>query len=404
LIAEAAAVWAVSRGRQRDTDRLNRLRAELLADIEALKPAVTSSDQAPLSSDPIHGVAQGLVQNLLAGLGDANGYGSLAAFVGENLPKQLGDVEQERWHLLGPQGPPTSLGAIRATLSKLHAVLAELAWSDTGADAIANAARGVQEHRALDGAATLARRRADARYQHSLSRLTELAAEIGVTVRPFSRDAGATVWPATATALVIDLPSIQDLEPSLAAVAGLLDQVRLPDRSVTLVPALEGKVLPRLSATAFPGGNLYPTPGAADEWTAIVPTEHETPLTDAAVRAHQALQELSGLAYLARCRDVADSLDEAAADALSQWREASEEVAALPEDGVTAEILGSLQGLADRVQAELDGDGTEPCFAEAVVLGAKEPNGEYAQLSGMVLVVATAWDVDPAAAAELLAQ
>lgn len=60
---------------------------------------------------------------------------------------------------------------------------------------------------------------------------------------------------------------------------------------------------------------------------------------------------------------------------------------------VTREISGALQALADRVQAERDGGGAQPCFAEAVVLGATEPNEEYAQMSGMVLI-ASEWDVD----------
>jgi hypothetical protein len=80
-----------------------------------------------------------------------------------------------------------------------------------------------------------------------------------------------------------------------------------------------------------------------------------------------------------------------------------EEIAALPEDVVTREISGALQGLADRVQGELDGGGSAPFLAEAIALGAREPNEDYTEMMGMALV-ATEWDVDSGAAADFLTQ
>ncbi len=252
-----------------------------------------------MSTNAIHSVAQGVVHNVPPRLGAPDGYDSLATFIGDTLPKQLSDIEREPWHLLGREGPLPPVARIRATLANLHAVLAELAWGKTTADAVAREARRVRPNKALDRVATLARRRAEARHRQSLSLLERLARQRGVnlaTVTSPDSEAAATSWPPLKTAVLVELEALADLDAAQAEVTSLLTEASIAATSVTIIPMLKGKTLPRFSAIAFPSGKVFPDPSAADEWQTVIPPPHDTPLTDAATAAHQALQELSALA------------------------------------------------------------------------------------------------------------
>ena len=82
---------------------------------------------------------------------------------------------------------------------------------------------------------------------------------------------------------------------------------------------------------------------------------------------------------------------------------AHESFSGLPDDPVTAEILTIIEGLADRVQSELDHTSTEPSFAaQMAAIFTEEVTDEFTLiLYGRCL--AYEWDINPSTAIEQLA-
>jgi hypothetical protein len=399
FIADLAAVW-IAIGRKADVDRLNKARSALLAQIDALKPPSPSAEH-PIPNDPIHSVAHGLVQNLPPRLEANDGYASLAAFTGDTLRKQVDEVHGLRWSILGLEAAPPSVATIRGALRDLHAVLAELAWGDGAEMPVVAAARQAQPHRALAQAARVARSRAEARFDGTLTTLRALAEAAGVRAHAFKRsdqDIAAAAWPPYDTCLVVDLDRIDEWQVALSAMPGIVDSIAVPASSVTVIAARNGKTLPRFSATVFKGGNVYQLPTAAEPWVGIVPPAHATPFTDSVVEAHQSLEELSAIAYRLTLGDLGEILDDAIESAAGRLDTATKHLLSLPADPVTSEISGLIAQLAARVNGELEGQVSRPFLAEALAKGVlNEPTDEIGIAMGMI-AFATEWDLDPSTA------
>lgn len=128
-------------------------------------------------------------------------------------------------------------------------------------------------------------------------------------------------------------------------------------------------------------------------------------ITDAAVKAHQALQEVSSLAALDSVRPEVDYQPDVDA-ATARFREAVEVLHERADnEGVVAEILEALSEAAGRVEAE---SGHAPqihpgTLAEQIVIGSLG-SGEPPESTTMtaLLVVAILCDINPRLALELL--
>jgi hypothetical protein len=408
FLSELTLDWILNRGSGRRLDELNQRRSQLLADIEQLAPASPTAADAGSGGDAIHSVAQGVVQNIAARLSKASDNASLAVFVGDTLPGQLGRLEREAWHLIGLAEPPSAIARIRRLLSDLHAVLAEVAWGEGASTAVIAAARSGSANGALDRAARAARRAADKRHERQLASLVRLAAARGIDVHPVTAgevEPAAMTWPPVRTVLIVELGSLAELDAARSAITEFLPEALLPRSKVTLLPARHGRTLPRFSATAFVAGGLYAAPEDLDAGGDVVPEPWATPLADAVVVAHQALQELSGIAYLTSRRSTTRDIQAAGDAAAREFRESVSDIQQLPSDSTTSKVVETLLELADRVQAETDGNPLGMPLAEAVIRGvALGEETEDSQLLGALIVVATEWDIDPAGAARLLEQ
>jgi len=170
---------------------------------------------------------------------------------------------------------------------------------------------------------------------------------------------------------------------------------------MTLVPVRAGRTVPLFAASYI--SQLWPAPDAIAEWGGRLPPPHPTPLADAVLQAHQALQTLSAVAELGRLRDIQPPVQAAAQAAANQFQQARRAVADLPSDPVVDEILAALDELAGRVQRELDAgaEGDDPGLAASIAAGLEEPNDDLTTLAGLS-VVAHEWDIDPAGAQRLL--
>lgn len=173
------------------------------------------------------------------------------------------------------------------------------------------------------------------------------------------------------------------------------------------MPLFDGRPLRYLArqllTTLWPGADLL------RDWTDDLPSEYPTPLTDAVIEAHQALQVLSGLAALGRARDVEPIHQQLAERETERYAKAMEAIAdCQPVDEVVAEIGGYLVQTAHLVQSELDEgapDGQEhKTFAAGISLGATGATTEHFSALDDLILISLQWDLDPPTAAEMLAQ
>jgi hypothetical protein len=122
------------------------------------------------------------------------------------------------------------------------------------------------------------------------------------------------------------------------------------------------------------------------------------PCSDAIADAVEALRELSSLAWLNTQRSAGRALQQAADDAVSRFHDAKARIDALPRDEITSRLIDEIDGLAERVQCEVDEHATDGVLAEAMAGGLTgDHNDTFLNVSGLVYV-ATQWDLDPAGA------
>ena len=151
--------------------------------------------------------------------------------------------------------------------------------------------------------------------------------------------------------------------------------------------------------SSFPGADSFAT------WTEQLADVASTAITDATVKAHQALQEASSLTALDSLRPDVDYQSDVDA-ATTRFREAVEVLRERADnEGVVAEILEALSEAAGRVEAE-SGDAPQihpGTLAEQIVIGSLG-SGEPPEWTTMtaLLVVAILCDINPRLARELL--
>ncbi|MFF4446374.1 hypothetical protein [Streptomyces sp. NPDC001502] len=232
--------------------------------------------------------------------------------------------DEERWHLIG-QDPPDVLDHLVRNLADLHAVLAELAGGTLGPKKLTAAARSGPSAQALTRAADLARRaaaRADALPLKLQSTARAAGIRVSVYTRPVS-DPDSTEWPAAKLAVGVELAELTQWPTAVEQLCSLLKHdPGSPGsrRAVLLVPFVDGKpvrlMAQQLQTTLWPGTGLF------DAWSTELPEGHPTPLTDAAIGAHEALQCLSVLAHLATLRDTDARHQNTADEAVAHFQQA----------------------------------------------------------------------------------
>ncbi len=414
FLADLADAWVTNRGVGQRLDALNRQRVDLLQDIDALAPERASQPLAGpadqpggmLTSDPVHGVAQGIVRNLASRLDDPSGYASVAAFAGDTIVKQLGDARREPWALLGLDGPPPVLDRLATLLHQFANVLIERALGDVTPGQIASVARSMPRGKALPRADELVSARARRRYEETLTAFVAQAAAQGLHLEAKSQphlEPKVVTWPPMATAVLAHLDT-PNLDQIVASLSELLSRFALPDSSLVVIPVQDGVPLLRYTFRLFASGSVYPLPEEAQPWLDVIPPTRATPCSDAVADAVEALRELSSLAWLDMQRSAVTAVQEAVDAAVSRFHDATVRLEALSRDDITAGLIEEIDALAVRVQHEVDDHVTKGVFAEAMAEGLTgDHNDAFLKVSGLVYI-ATQWDLDPAGAESLVAR
>jgi len=423
FLARLTTEWSISRGREEKIEALNVQRLTLAKEIDQLLPptghpttgrdglaiaALAQREGVPdvASSDDTHTLLSGLVYNLPERLQQPDQWGSLAAFCHDTLTKALLAAAGEARAWTATDLNPV-IDRIGQSLRDLHAVLAELAWGTMTSSDVTRWARSGPYATALARTAAAARSSADRSAAESAATLTAEGQARGLELRVSSRAIvapDATNWPPKEFAIGVSLDAVDQWASSLGQVEQIVDQVLPTGHAPTLIyPLIEGRAVATLAhvriTSSFSGAHSFVT------WTEQFADAAPTVITDAAVKAHQALQEVSSLAALDSVRPEVDYQPDVDA-ATTRFRESVEVLHERADnEGVVAEILEALSEAAGRVEAE---SGHAPqihpgTLAEQVVRGSLR-NGDPPEWTTMNALVAVAvlCDVNPRLARELL--
>ncbi|WP_326943735.1 hypothetical protein OG439_27680 [Amycolatopsis sp. NBC_01307] len=414
FLTSLADAFVTNRRAGQRLNALNRHRVDLLRHIDALTPERASEPLAKsvdqlggmLTSDPIHGVAKGIVGNLASRLDAPSGYASVAAFAGDTIARQLDDARREPWALLGLDGPPPVLDRLATLLRQFATVLIERAVGDTGSGQIASVARSAPRGKALVRASELVSARARRRFEETVTAFTAEAAAKGLQVEVVSRphpDPGIVTWPPMAIAALV-YQDVLILGAVIATLAELLGRFILPDSSLVVIPSQGDVPLLRYTHRLFASGSVYPSPDEVQPWLDLIPAARPMPCSDAVADAVEALTELSSLAWLGTQRSTGQAAQDAVNEAVSRFRDAAARLETLPRDKITAGLIDEIYGLAGRVQREVDEHATEGVLAEAMAGGITGVhNDTILSVSGLTYI-ATQWDLNPAGAEAALAR
>ncbi|MFE4599862.1 hypothetical protein ACFRKE_03315 [Kitasatospora indigofera] len=359
-------IWCLGRGRPQDAAELRAMQAALqdwassltLPADNAFLSTLPVGDAVPGGGvDHLQHLVDGIANNLTRRLPDPQNYRALTGYVRDDLRGLALRVrDEERWHLIG-QEPPGVLDELAVILTDLYAVLAELAWGTLGPKPLTAEARSGPSAQALARTADLARRTANARRDTIPPKIQTDAKALGLGVHLYTRpvfDADPAEWPAIEVAVGAELSDLAQWP----AVAEQLSTLLRHDpgsqgyrRAILLIPLIGGSpvrlLAHQLQSTLWPGTDLF------DTWDTTLPKAHPTPLADAVIDAHQALQCLSGLAHLATLRDADPRHQNVADQAIGQFQQAHRAIMALrPRDPVIGEVVDFLAALARRVESE----------------------------------------------------
>lgn len=423
FLAGLATAWSTSRDRAGEADALNVQRLTLAKKIDHLLPPTghesAARDGAALvalaqgggipavtGSDDVHMLLSGLVYNLPERLQQPEQWGSLAAFCHDTLTKALLASADEVRALTTADLNPV-IDGIYQILRDLHAALAELAWGTWTPSDVTRWARSGSYATALARTAAAARSSADRWAAESAATLAAEGRARGLEFRVLSRTIAApaaTNWPPEEYAIGVPLDAIDQWASSLVQLEQIVDHVLPTGHAPTLMyPLIEGRAVATLAkvriTSSFPGADAFAT------WPELLSDVAPTVITDAVVKTHQVLQEVSSLAALRSTRPEIDYQPDVDA-ATTRLREAIEVLQESADDeGVVAELLEVLSETAARVEAEWgDAPQIQPgTLAEQVVIGSLG-NGEPSEWTTMnaLLAVAILCDINPRLARELL--
>jgi hypothetical protein len=150
--------------------------------------------------------------------------------------------------------------------------------------------------------------------------------------------------------------------------------------------------------------SVLPDTDLFDDWAQFLPEPWPSPLADAVVQGHRALQTVSALGVLDARRGTA-GVDQSKVDQeITRLREALDTMSRLqPQDAVVTGAREMLVSLADRVQSEFDDHAPEEStLAAGIALGTMNASSNEITNLGAAIILALTWDTDPGGANALL--
>lgn len=352
----------------------------------------SAEDKETTTADPLSGLITDLTGNAFQRLGDRSTHAALNVYLHDHvLAKSLAECMSEPWGLIGLEGPPESLRALRAILTQLGSVVSESSRDEADLAAIGRAARAGSRERALGRAAAAAAKAASRRHRKHVDDLNKAFRQhsISAAVVPSADPA-----PSGLIDIIIrlDVDCLLDWFEPLGIVTGVLADVRqLSDRFV-IVPFREGYPVHQLAIsmieTPLPATDL-------EEFAAILGEPRSFALADVIQTAAGALSTLSAINLLPDGAQQHESIQRLVDES---QHELDRSIAALPDfgsDEFIADVVGMLSGFAQQLMDECDQVSTQRPLAEQITIGALNGlNTEASQQLAAANLGAIEWEID----------
>ena len=347
-------------------------------------------------TDPLCELATTLSSNVFQRLSNRNQYPALAAYISETvIAKQIAGATGEPWRLIGLNGPPPCLNSLSEDLNHLKAIIAELAQPDAQPQKIVNSARAGTRQRALQRAAGTSRASQKRRMQKRRDAIQRICNATGAQAHVFESAQGRAL---SEYRISVELDSLLDWPGVVDSLGTALAQHRAVSETFLLVPLRRSRPVPAQAVKLITSLHPDPNPPGLE----MLPDPHSDDLAAAFDKAQNALVFMSAIRCLPESRwqhDKIETIEERlAADAEEAYETLSEQ-ADNPAVGLLIETLGKL---AQRVQAEDNGNSTEPNLAAqiATAIVTDEINDDFT-LIATARCLALEWEIDPDAVTAL---
>lgn len=359
--------------------------------LQAISGSNTLSTSDPLAN------ATTQAARLIARISEEDNHALLAAYARDHVLKPLRQAFDEPWHLVADGARVVeALNDLAGDVKGIHDVLVARAVGGLHSRQIEKTARRGAARFALARCSTEAN---DIIAQLANDRSHELLAAVNDAVP----DHPANILLEETDgfyefALLVDGPPLFEWAGVEQSITSLLKAQRRSTESFVVIPLRRGRRIAdtgvRVMTDALPITDL-------GEWESRLPDAHPTVLAPKVAAATTALQELSALADLPQAQREHPEVARVASEANEHLSEA---VAALREhDGEFIDyVLAQILNVAERVQADLDGERPSQTFAEAVAMGMLgTPTDEWALVVAL-WVCAAEWEIEPDAVRRFL--
>lgn len=367
-----------------------------LGRVTAGDSSIDEPEQATLVDD-LSMLITSFTDNAFRRLGQDTNLYALAAFLRDTVHGHLVATRAEPWHLI-PEGTAAleHLDRLEAHLWDLHDVLKAVGDEPTAAKVILKAAHGGSwKHALRRGAQTARNLIAHAEETRRAEFETALQSDLeplGVCVLTEFRR-GLTHF-----AVLIELPSLLTWDE--AAVVRAVRAHALDNEIVVIIPLRDGR---RLDGVAVRPGRHGPAAQPdVGEWADRLDDPHPAVLGELVQSAGEALQFLSGVADLDDTRRAHRKIVAMTTAAKERFTAAIETIAAQPGDAFRYRLTAELLGLMERVDAELNGQTTDPTYASQLLAGVMGTITDEFRDAAVHYLAALEWEIDPQQVRDLL--
>ena len=341
-------------------------------------------------TDSLSELITALTANVFQRLADRNGYRALAAYISDTvIAEQVSNVASEPWRLIGVDGHPQCLNELQADLQDLHAIVYELAYQNANVANIHRSALAGRRDGSLRRAALLSRSAEDRRRvkrRKSIQRTCELA-ELEANVYDTAQAGVLHEY-----RICVELDWLHEWPQAAAYLGGVLQQHQLTGEIFLMVPLRQNKPVPTLAVKLIQTLCDVPEPAGLDK----LEEAHPCNLAVTYNKAQDALIALSAIACLPEIQQDHEKVEATADGLVTEAAAACETLAEEPDNEVAVLLLGVLQQLANRVQAEFDGTSNEPNLAVQIVTALVQ--GQFNDDLALVTdarYLALEWEIEP---------
>lgn len=391
-------------GRFSETERLNERRLRLDSRARQIPPPLRADPFGESSNRWLDGDLSVFITNItdksLPRLHQREHWIGLSSWLNDTvLGENMERCRALEWRLIGRDSPPDALDEISETLDAIDAVLREVIADRANTSAILNVARrGIPKNalaRAAEAARTIARERIERRRAQIEADLRLVVED--VEVHWFEGDRRKSL--SANFAVGVPVSSLVEWNAALQPLLGEIEMLRKPGETPVIVPILGGKTVWSLAQQLVQ--QLLPVTEPS-ELQQLFPKPLEERLTAQIIRCHSALQVLSALSILVIDGEIDTRLRPVVERSRHDFAASSGSILELGGDAVILETAEWVRGVAERVNAEWEGQAEPGEYSANVWSGAvADPSAESGTLD-VVLALSLEWDAKPEGALALL--